>query len=68
MEDEKRIVDIIRSVASPTHYYTGLTSDVDARLEWHNHRPCGFSVDHRPRSLVLVMTFATEEHARRFER
>jgi predicted GIY-YIG superfamily endonuclease len=68
MEDEKRIVDITRGVASPTHYYTGLTSDVDARLEWHNHGPCGFTVDHRPWSLVLVMTFATEEHARRFER
>ena len=68
MADEKRIVYIIRSDADPSHYYTGITSNIDARLEWHNHGPCGFTVDHRPWSLVVALTFAAETHARRFER
>ena len=68
MTDDKRIVYIIRSDASPTHFYTGLTSDIAARLEWHNNGPSGFTVVHRPWSLVVAMTFATEKAARRLER
>ena len=64
----KQIVYIIQSGADPTRFYTGLTSDVDARLVWHNRGPCGYSVDHRPWSLIVAMTFATERSARRFER
>jgi len=68
MNNDKRIVYIIRSVSSPSHFYTGLTRDLEARLEWHNHGPRGFTVDHRPWSVVVAMTFATEKHARCFER
>ena len=64
---EKRIVYIIRSEADPSRFYTGITCDVDARIDWHNRGPSGYSVDHRPWSLVVVMTFATEPAARRFE-
>ena len=68
MASEKRIVYILRSLSDSDRFYTGLTSDLDSRLEWHNHGPCGFTVDHRPWSLVVSLTFASEKHARRFER
>jgi putative endonuclease len=65
---EKRIVYIIRSVADPSRHYVGITNDVDARLEWHNHGPSGYSVQFRPWSLVVAMHFPTERKAVRFER
>lgn len=68
MTGEKRIVYVLRSETSPEHFYTGITADLDSRLEWHNNGPCGFTVHHRPWSLVVAMTFATEKGARRFER
>jgi putative endonuclease len=63
-----RFVYILRSVAAPSRHYVGLTSDVDGRLEWHNHGPCGYTLRYRPWSLVVVMEFSTEETAARFER
>jgi putative endonuclease len=45
-----------------------VTSDVDNRLEWHNHGPYGHTVDDRPWSLVAVLEFPTEREALRFER
>ena len=65
---EKRFVYILRSDADPERHYTGITSDVAARLDWHNHGPCGCTVHHRPWSLVVSMEFVTEVAARRFER
>jgi predicted GIY-YIG superfamily endonuclease len=64
----KRTVYILRSDANPSRFYTGLTSDVSARLEWHNHGPCGVTTANRPWSLVVSFEFATERAARRFEK
>ena len=64
----KRFVYVLRSAADPAHHYVGVTSDVDNRLEWYNHGPCGHTVEHRPWSLVVVVEFPTEEQALRFER
>jgi predicted GIY-YIG superfamily endonuclease len=65
---DKRFVHILRSDADPQRHYTGITSDVAARLEWHNHGPCGCTIHHRPWSIVVSMEFNTEVAARRFER
>ena len=64
----KRFVYVLRSDADHDHHYVGITSDVAARLEWHNHGPCGHTIRHRPWSLVVVMEFPTEQEAVRFER
>lgn len=64
----KRFVYVLRSASDPERHYVGVTSDVDNRLEWHNHGPGGHTVEHRPWSLVVVIEFATEEHATRFEK
>ena len=64
----KRFVYIIRSEAAPSRHYVGITSDVDRRLEWHNHGPGGWTVDHRPWSIVVSLEFPTEREAARFEK
>jgi putative endonuclease len=64
---EKRIVYILRSDADPSRHYVGITSDVVARLDWHNHGPCGHTISNRPWSLVVTMEFSSERDARRFE-
>jgi putative endonuclease len=48
--------------------YVGVTSDVDQRLEWHNHGPSGDTVRHRPWSSVVVIDFLEEQDGVRFER
>jgi predicted GIY-YIG superfamily endonuclease len=65
---EKRIVYILRSDSDPARHYVGITNDVHARLDWHNHGPCGHTTNHRPWSLVVSMEFRSENEAVRFEK
>jgi len=64
----KRFVYILRSDVDPDRHYVGVTGDVDNRLAWHNHEPCGHTVEHRPWSLAVVIEFPTKQQALRFER
>lgn len=63
----KRFVYVLRSDRDPARHYVGLTSDVENRLEWHNHSPCGHTIDDRPWSLVVVIEFPSEQQAIQFE-
>ena len=63
-----RFVYILRSKSNPDRHYVGITADVESRLEWHNHGPCGHTTRHRPWSLVVVLEFPTERQALHFER
>lgn len=63
-----RFVYVLRSDRDPDRHYVGTTSDVDNRLEWHNHGPSGQPTENRPWSLVVVIKFATEHEAVRFEK
>lgn len=36
-----RFVYVLPSDVDPQRHYVGITSNVDERLEWHNHGPCG---------------------------
>jgi predicted GIY-YIG superfamily endonuclease len=65
---EKPIVYVLRSDADPSRHYVGITHDVAARLEWHSHGPCGYTIANRPWSLVVTMEFSSERDARRFEK
>ena len=58
---EKRIVYILRSGADPARHYVGITNDVAGRLHWHNNGPSGYTLLHRPWSIVVSMEFCTEE-------
>ena len=66
--EPKTIVYMLRSDSNPTRHYTGLTSDLEQRLRWHN---AGQNVDtarERPWSLVVSFTFTSEAVARKFEK
>jgi predicted GIY-YIG superfamily endonuclease len=59
----RRFVYIVRSQADPERHYVGVAGDVDARLEWHNAGPTGFTTAHRPWFVVVTIEFATEREA-----
>lgn len=63
-----RFVYILRSDSDPLRHYVGRTANVDERLEWHNAGPDGYTLQHRPWSIVVAMEFPDERAAARFER
>ena len=67
-ESESDSSTSLRSDSDPSRYYVGATSNVDQRLEWHNHGPCGYTVENRPWSIVVAIEFRTEAEAVRFEK
>ena len=64
----QRFVYVLRSDTNPDRHYVGRTSSVDERLYWHNTGPSGQTVMHRPWSVIVVVEFADEPTAVRFER
>jgi predicted GIY-YIG superfamily endonuclease len=63
-----RFVYILRSDSDPSRHYVGRTSNVDDRLDWNNAGPSGYTVQHRPWSIVVAFEFRDESAAARFER
>jgi predicted GIY-YIG superfamily endonuclease len=61
-------VYVLKSQYAPHRYYTGLTSDVAARLVAHNNGGCPHTVDSRPWLLDVVVEFSDEKRAIAFER
>jgi putative endonuclease len=61
-------VYILRSDCDPSRHYVGRSSNVDERLEWHNAGPCGYTVDHRPWSVIVTLEFLDGAAAARFEK
>ena len=57
---EARFVYILRSDSDPSRHCAGRTADVDNRVEWHNHGPCGYTLEHRPWSVIVSLEFPTE--------
>ena len=64
----KRFVYILESESQPNRYYTGLTSNLAARLDAHNAGRCKHTASGRPWRLDVVVTFADERRAVEFER
>ncbi len=64
----KRFVYVLRSSIETSHFYVGLTSDVDGRLAEHNAGRCPHTARHRPWQLHVVIQFPDEARASRFER
>ena len=59
----KRFVYILESESQPNRYYTGLTSNLAARLDAHNAGRCKHTASGRPWRLDVVVTFADERRA-----
>jgi putative endonuclease len=68
MSWDKRFVYILRSLRTPTRYYTGLTSDVVSRLEAHNAGHCKHTAESRPWYVDVVVEFGDERRAVAFEK
>ena len=65
---EKYLVYILKTVKSPTKYYTGLTSDLDARLANHNSGGCFSTAANRPWEVDVVIEFKDQRRAAALER
>ena len=65
---DQRFVYILRSESAPTEPYIGRTSDLQNRLQWHNHGPNGYTRRHRPWKVVVAIEFLDERTASQFER
>jgi putative endonuclease len=68
MPTPKSRVYVIRSLAAPSRYYTGVTSHVRSRLADHNAGRCAHTASGRPWALDFVAMFADEGRAVKFER
>ena len=68
VDSSKRFVYVLRSLSDRTRYYTGVTSNVKARLYSHNAGDCVHSARHRPWELDAVIAFRDQARALRFER
>jgi predicted GIY-YIG superfamily endonuclease len=68
MASPKCSVYVLKSMQEHTHYYTGVTSDVGARLAAHDAGHCSHTADGRPWRLDVVVHFADERRALAFER
>jgi putative endonuclease len=68
MEPRKRIVYVLKSENTPTRYYTGLTSDIAARLDAHNAGRVPHTADGKPWIIDLVVEFCDQRRAVAFEK
>ena len=67
MSNPKRTVYVLRSACDPPRYYTGVTSDVNARLAAHNAGRCPHTSDGKPWQVDVIVQFADERRAVAFE-
>jgi predicted GIY-YIG superfamily endonuclease len=68
MAGPRRTVYVSRSILDPTRYDTGVTSDLGERLTAHNAGRYLHTSDGRRWWLDLVIQFADERRALKFER
>lgn len=67
MELHRHTVYILQSDRQPERFYTGLTSDVTARLAAHNAGLSTHTATGIPWRLVVSMTFDDADRAKAFE-
>ena len=61
-------VYILVSEADETVHYTGVTVDLEERLQEHNRGACDYTSKNRPWRIETAIAFKTEEKAREFEK
>jgi predicted GIY-YIG superfamily endonuclease len=64
----KRFVYVLRSLSDRNRHYTGVTSNIRARLSAHNAGESVHTRRHRPWQLDVVIAFRDEARALGFER
>lgn len=63
-----KYVYILQSENNPEHFYTGITSDLKARLEKHNDGEVAHSSKYGRWRLKTYVAFSDEQRAHDFER
>jgi putative endonuclease len=63
-----KYVYILRSIAFPDRYYTGITDDLKARLAKHNAGEVPHTSKYNPWQLKTYMAFSDERQALAFEK
>jgi predicted GIY-YIG superfamily endonuclease len=61
-------VYILKSLKDSGRYYTGLTDDLEARLNKHNEGACSHTAKHRPWRIETAIAFRSPEKAATFEK
>jgi predicted GIY-YIG superfamily endonuclease len=64
----RRFVYALKNAGSPPRYYTGLTSDVEARCAAHNAGCSIHTAKYGPWSIDVAIAFGDERRAIAFER
>lgn len=62
-----KYVYILESVGTPGRFYTGITLDIDGRLETHNSGSVSHTSKFRPWRLKSYVAFTDEAKAHAFE-
>ena len=68
VEAPQRIVYILKNTDNPPRFYTGVTADLRARLDAHNAGRCSHTAKHRPWTVDVIVKFADEARALKFEK
>jgi len=68
MDLNRRFVYILKNLEQPPRYYTGLTSDIRERLAYHNQDNQQHTARYRPWQVDVLIEFADQDRAARFER
>jgi len=68
MTRPQTIVYVLKSDIDPTRYYTGLTSNLAARLDAHNAGRVPHTNDGKPWIIDVVVEFSDERRAIAFEK
>lgn len=62
------IVYVLKNTDDPPRFYTGVTADLDARLDAHNAGRCSHTAKHRPWAVDIFVKFADETRALKLEK
>ena len=68
MSAPKTCVYVLRSQSDPSRYYTGVSSNWQARRDAHNDGACHHTAKYGPWKVDVLIQFADERRAAAFER
>lgn len=68
MANKFKFVYILQSELDSEHYYTGITQDVDARLQKHNAGDVSHTRKYRPWRIKTYIAFTDDSQAINFEK
>ncbi len=63
-----KYVYFLQSLADANRYYTGITDDLQARLQAHNSSAVTHTAKYRPWRIKSYITFSDDVRARAFEK